>query len=141
MGPWLVGMILGFIFYKIGNEKVKISNTVDSTLWILAISVITSIVVIMQPFNEPFNNQTTLVANANMLAFHRLLWAISLAWIVFACQNLKSGGIIRWFLSLPEWQPVGRMGLSIYLVHPLYQLTTMINQKQTFYFEIWPMVS
>lgn len=52
-----------------------------------------------------------------------------MAWIIFACQN-GSGGIVRWFLSWKEWQPLGKLGLSIYLVHRLYQIVTVINQKQ-----------
>jgi hypothetical protein len=47
----------------------------------------------------------------------------------------------RWFLSLPEWQVIARMGLSIYLVHVVYQLVTMMNQKQPLYFEFTSMVS
>jgi hypothetical protein len=47
----------------------------------------------------------------------------------------------RWFLSLPEWQVIARMGLSIYLVHVIYQLVTMMNQKQPLYFEFTSMVS
>lgn len=52
-----------------------------------------------------------------------------MAWIIFACHN-GSGGVIRWFLSWKEWQPLGKLGLNIYLVHRLYQIITAINQQQ-----------
>lgn len=35
---------------------------------------------------------------------------------------------------------IAKMGLSIYLVHVVYQLVTMMNQKQPLYFEFSSMV-
>lgn len=57
-------------------------------------------------------------------AVQRELWACSICWIVFACHKLKSGGIIRRFLSHPSWQPLSKLTLSMYLFHPVYFLFT-----------------
>lgn len=59
-----------------------------------------------------------------------------MAWIIFACQN-GSGGIIRWLLSLKQWQPLGRITLSIYLVHRFYQTLTFMNEKQPIYWDFF----
>lgn len=45
-------------------------------------------------------------------------WALSIAWIILSCYS-GGGGIFKWFLELPIWQPLGRMSLSFYLVHTL----------------------
>lgn len=50
----------------------------------------------------------------------RFLWACSICWIIFACHHLKSGGLIRSFLSHQFWQPLSKLGLSVYLVHYIY---------------------
>ncbi|CRK93494.1 CLUMA_CG007030, isoform A [Clunio marinus] len=50
-------------------------------------------------------------------------------------DNNGSGGIIRWFLSLKQWKPIGRMGLSIYLTHRIYEMISILPQKQTLHFD------
>jgi peptidoglycan/LPS O-acetylase OafA/YrhL len=51
--------------------------------------------------------------------------------MIFACHKLKSGGILRSFLSSSLWQPFSRLCLSVYLVHYL-------NIEYTQYFGIIP---
>jgi peptidoglycan/LPS O-acetylase OafA/YrhL len=48
------------------------------------------------------------------------LWACSVCWIIFACHHLKTGGLIRSFLSHRFWQPLSKLSLSIYLIHYVY---------------------
>jgi peptidoglycan/LPS O-acetylase OafA/YrhL len=68
--------------------------------------------------------------------FFRNAWSLSVAWMIYACQN-GSGGIVRWFLSLRLWQPLGRMGLSIYLTHHIYQIITTQNEKQPIQWDLF----
>ena len=140
LAPWMIGIVLGYIMHTSRNKNITISKGMNSILWILTLSVVTTVVVIVQPLRVPLN-ETSLVANAFYHAFHRLAWAFAVSWIIFACEKLKTGGIVRWFLSLPQWQPIARMSLSMYLVHVIYQFTTMVNRKDLLTFEIWPMVS
>jgi hypothetical protein len=51
---------------------------------------------------------------------HRIVWAIFISWIIFACHHLKSGGILKKFLEHRYWQPLARMCLSIYLGEQKY---------------------
>lgn len=139
LGPWMVGIVLGYTLHKTKDKTIVVSKKLNSSLWLTSLSVLTLVVVLSQPFNSP-SYSTTLIANAFYMAFHRLAWAIALSWIIFACQKLKTGGIIRWFLSHPYWQPIGRMSLSMYLVHVIYQLTMMLNQATATNYEIWPTV-
>lgn len=139
LGPWMIGIVLGYVMHKSNSRDIKIGKTLNSILWILALSILTTVTVIIHPMRIPFN-QSTLLHNAMYHAFHRLAWSSGIFWIIFACEKLKTGGIIRWFLSLPQWQPIARMSLSMYLVHPIYQYVTMANQKEALTFEIMPMV-
>lgn len=115
--------------YQTRGRKIKINKVVDAVLWILSFSLLLSLIFWYYPFQQMEKNTTTRFSNALYCACSRVLWSYGVAWIIFACQN-GSGGIVRWFLQLPQWQPLGRMGLSIYLVHRWYQIITMYDQKQ-----------
>ena len=72
------------------------------------------------------------------IAFTRNNFAYALSWIICAC-HVGTGGIVRWFLSLPLWKPLGKMGLSFYLVHVLIQ--AIVTNKQPLYFNNITVVS
>lgn len=78
-------------------------------------------------------NHTTVFTNALYIATFRIAFSLGVAWIIFGCYN-GTGGFIRWFLSAPQWRPIGRMGLSIYLVHTMFQSIIIGNQKQAIHF-------
>lgn len=102
-------------------------------LWITGLSLIFAVVLGFYPFMQMNYNVTTVFSNALYLATFRTAFALGVAIMIFGCFN-KTGGFVRWFLSLPQWQPIGRMGLSIYLVHTIYQSTVIQNQQQTMFF-------
>lgn len=133
IGPWMVGITLGYILYKQRNQRLQISKGVNAALWIASLSILLIVMLTLYPLRLIFDNESTLTQNAAYVAFHRLLWAIAIAWIIFACHHLKTGGIIKWFLELRQFQPICRMGLSIYLIHLLWQLYTMANLQQVIF--------
>lgn len=132
-------MMLGYFMYGSRGTKIKINKKFDVILWILSMSVILSITLGHYPFQQMENNTTTRFSNSFYNAFARIGWSFAVSWIIFAVQN-GSGGIVRWFLTLKEWQPLGRMGLSIYLVHRLYQIITIYNQKQPIYWDFFTQI-
>ncbi|MFH4976882.1 hypothetical protein AB6A40_003591 [Gnathostoma spinigerum] len=50
--------------------------------------------------------------------FFRVFFAISIAWIIYAC-HAGIGGIVNTFLSCRVFIPISNMGYSIYLLHML----------------------
>lgn len=60
------------------------------------------------------------VGHAFYLALIRSAWNYALVWPIFSCVHGK-GGIVKWFLDLPAFQPLGRMGLSFFLVSGVYR--------------------
>lgn len=140
MGPWLIGMTLGYILYQNRDRKIKINPTFNAIMWILAITIFAAITMGSQiMFLPPAVNKTSLLANAFYLSFYRNGWALATAWMVFACHN-GTGGIVRWFLQLPQWQPLARMGLSMYLLSFLFQHVIIMNSKQTIYFDEFELI-
>ncbi|CRL03773.1 CLUMA_CG016228, isoform A [Clunio marinus] len=132
MGPWLIGVMMGYIFYSTKHKKVIINKYLNIAMWLLSIGTMTAILVGMLPLQNakyPANQ----FANSLWIAFTRNNWGYSIAWIIFACQN-GSGGVIKWFLEHPLWQPLGRMSLSFYLVHSIYQIISIGSGKVPQYF-------
>ena len=128
--------MLGYVMYETRGNKVKIHRALDRALWILSITVIALILFGMFPLQQMVDNQTTRMFNAFYNTCFRVLWCYAVSWMIFACHN-GTGGIIRWFLSLKAWQPLGKLGLSIYLVHNWYQHITFINDKQPVYWDFF----
>lgn len=142
MAPWMIGMTLGYAMFQLRNKKLQFSRTLNATLWITSLSSLVAVVASIFPLMSIKSSHTTsLIYNAVFLAFHRLIWSLAIAWIIFACHQLKTGGVVKWFLELRQFQPICRMGLSLYLVHPLYQISTMMNLKQSIFMSYGQMVS
>lgn len=139
LSEWTIGIMLGYIMYQTRGAKVNMNKFLAMALWVLSISSLIAIVVGMFPFQQIENNSMTKLENSLYNTFHRVGWALAVAWMIFACQN-GSGGIVRWFLSLKQWQPFSRMGLSIYLVHRIYQVVTDINEMQPIYWDFFSQI-
>lgn len=140
MGPWLIGMTLGYILYQNRHKKVHLNSTLNAVMWIICLIIFAAITMGSQiMFLPPDVNETSLLANAFYLAFYRNGWVVATGWMVYACHN-GTGGIIRWFLQLPQWQPIGRMGLSLYLLSFMFQHFIVMNSKQPIYFDEFELI-
>jgi peptidoglycan/LPS O-acetylase OafA/YrhL len=134
-GPWVIGMTLGFFMYQNREKSHKINKKLSHTLWILSISIMFLVVLGYFPFQQSENYfEFPNILNATYNSLYRSLWAIAVAFIIFACHN-GSGGIVKWFLCLPVFQPLTRMSLSIYLSHRFYQIVSIASLKQPVYLE------
>lgn len=140
MGPWFIGMIVGYIIFESRAREIRMNKALVGLLWLMSISALVLVLSLLHSAYQIEDNQLTELEASMFKGFSRLVWSISIAWIIFACYKLKSGGIIRKCLSWPEWQPLGRLSLCMYITHVFYQrLTAMVvNTTQTF--EIIPMV-
>jgi hypothetical protein len=132
-GPWFVGMALGFIMYQFRLKTPKVNKMFSNAMWILSISILFAVVLGYFPFQQSekyfeFNNAVNSIYNA----MYRSSWAIGIAWIIFACHN-GTGGIIRWFLCLPQFKPLARMSLSVYLSHRIVQILSVASIRQPTY--------
>lgn len=65
--------------------------------------------------------------------FSRLLWAVALSYIIFACVH-GYGGPINWFLSLEVWQPFSRLSYAVYLLHFYVMLAVTGSMRDALYF-------
>lgn len=66
-------------------------------------------------------------------ALSRVIWAIALCYIAFACVH-GYGGPINRFLAHPFWQPLSQLSYTIYLLHLPIIWLTMSTIKSSAYF-------
>jgi peptidoglycan/LPS O-acetylase OafA/YrhL len=97
-GPWFLGMITGYYLYTFRGKTFKINKFLNAFLWIILISTLVANVY-LQAAIETSSNPLPRAIHVAFISLHRNIWAIQICCIIFACQNLKTGGIERWFLS------------------------------------------
>ncbi|XP_063860044.1 nose resistant to fluoxetine protein 6-like isoform X6 [Scylla paramamosain] len=132
--PWLAGVWVGYIFFKQGNTRYKMSPLVVTVGWTLA--AITGLLVVfgMYSYNH-FISPTPyeLMSCLTYGGLHRLAWGAALSWLVFACHN-GYGGVVNGFLSHPVWQPISRLTYATYLVAFPVQYFLFYNSRDVYYF-------
>lgn len=127
MGPWLVGVLLGYGLHNQKGKRIHLSKLIVVIGWSIALASMLAVIFGIYPFYLPGNQMTTL-DSAFYESFNRVAWVIALSWLIFACVN-GYGGPIAWFLSFPQWQPLARMSYSIYLVHFPIQVLIATSAK------------
>lgn len=73
-------------------------------------------------------------------ATSRTLWAVGLAWIVFACVN-GNGGFVNHALSWKPLIPLSKLTYCAYLIHPVVIATFYGSRETTFHFSHYLMVN
>ena len=133
-GEYLVGIVAGYLMYGCSKkgQKLNVNKWMVALGWALSMSFIA---VHTYYFGGFFKNT---VLEKLYDSMWKELWVASICWIIFACHYLKSGLIIRWFLSQTFWQPLSKLALCTYLVHYLYLKMVTVNQKIIpFYYSWW----
>lgn len=73
-------------------------------------------------------------------ALPRVAWPTALSFIVFAC-HFGYGGVVNWFLSLGQWQPISRLTYSVYITHVLVLLSLERQIRTSRFISDWIAVS
>lgn len=111
LGSWMVGVVLGYILYTSKDKTLKADKTLNAVGWISALSLFTAILIQYLPCYGSFIEKSPTLCSF-LYATQRPAFAIVVAWIIFACHKLNTGGIIKWFLELSLWQPIGEIQLN-----------------------------
>ncbi|XP_053691463.1 O-acyltransferase like protein [Sabethes cyaneus] len=111
LGPYLVGMSVGWILFKT-NCKINMSKVLVASGWI------TSTLMTLYLLFGLFNTTLTKPAAAAYSSLSHTGWALSCAWVIIACST-GYGGWVNNLLSAPILYPLSRVTYCAYLVHPI----------------------
>ncbi|XP_055343249.1 LOW QUALITY PROTEIN: nose resistant to fluoxetine protein 6-like [Paramacrobiotus metropolitanus] len=114
IGPYLIGILLGFLI--VSKPELKLKSVYTTLLWIFSIGIFVSIVYGTYPNDNgaPFSNNLASAYNA----LHRTAWAVGLSWLIAACIY-GYGGPVNVFLSFRGFIPLSRLTYCAYLIHPM----------------------
>ncbi|XP_013404082.1 nose resistant to fluoxetine protein 6 [Lingula anatina] len=127
VGPYLVGLVVGYILYKT-DLKLKMHKAVVALGWFLSVSLVTVIVYVK--YDEVKNGYWELEPNIAYTVVTKPLWAAALGWIIVACAT-GYGGFINTILSWSPWVPLGRLTYAVYLVHSYIQVVYVWGGRTT----------
>ncbi|CAK1600713.1 unnamed protein product [Parnassius mnemosyne] len=112
--PFCVGMIIGYILHSWRGKKPKISTVLLLLVW-CATFLLLGAIIYCTNISMQFDWDNQLADNI-FNSYLRPLWALALAWIIFACVK-GFGGPINWFLSLQVWKLPARLSYAMYIIH------------------------
>jgi peptidoglycan/LPS O-acetylase OafA/YrhL len=130
---YLVGMLFGYAMHSRKNTtRVSRKTILLSYLgWIVVLAFFYDILQNDKPLNLFLGNDIA------FLATFRLLWTLGICCVIYECHQYKTGSLIRWILCLRLWQPLSKLGLSIYVVQALYILKTISSAFSKSSHGIW----
>ncbi|KAG5682579.1 hypothetical protein PVAND_011924 [Polypedilum vanderplanki] len=107
--PWFIGIMTGYIMQNVETNSNLLRKKFRALSWVLSCASL----IVLEFIRS--NQNLSLVIKALYAASHRVIYSCAIAWIIYACHNLKSGSFVRIFLSHRYWRPLSKMCLSIYL--------------------------
>ncbi|CAG0892613.1 unnamed protein product [Darwinula stevensoni] len=128
LGPYLVGILTGFLLYKMKKTRFRFPKGAAVWGWAMAtacnLAVLYGISDYMALDSGPMPRIPQLAYNA----LFRIAWACGVAWVILACAA-GSGGPVDAILSWKAFIPLGRLTYSVYLTH-FYVITWFLWRRQ-----------
>ena len=133
VGPYLIGILMGFIFYKglkPNFRKSYFNQIFYVSLWILAAGLYFSTVYGVRGTITEY--KLSKAEDVTYQTFSRLAWSIGVACITYACHN-GYGWIVNDFLSMRLWIPLSRLTYIAYLVHGIVLFVLVFSGREPHY--------
>ncbi|KAG6457759.1 hypothetical protein O3G_MSEX010484 [Manduca sexta] len=111
LGPYLVGMLTGWILFKT-NLKIRMKSIWAWVGWLVCAAMLLFLIFGL------YKTELSPAAAAVYSALSHSLWAACVGWIIIACST-GHGGWVRPLLSAPFLYPFSRVTYCAYLVHPV----------------------
>ena len=112
--PYLVGILLGYILHHTRGKQLIINEQLNIVVWQIAF--LAAFAIVYGLYDARVSMSGTLLAATLYNTFQRMVWALALSWVIFACVK-GYGGPINDFLSWSVFAPLARLTYCSYLFH------------------------
>ncbi|CAH0554818.1 unnamed protein product [Brassicogethes aeneus] len=130
-GPYVIGMIFGYIIYMLKYKNLSDGKLSSSKLMILALWCISLCGLFACTYGNAgvFTGSTTdIISRSFHNGLNRNAWAFAVCLIISLCA-LGYGGPVNAFLSLPIFQVLAKISYAIYLTHISVIQMRLMNEK------------
>ncbi|XP_066933870.1 nose resistant to fluoxetine protein 6-like [Clytia hemisphaerica] len=129
IGPYILGIVLGYIMFYKKTYQGKYPKLFYAFGWFVAFGL--GFAVVYGPYSATKHSWSEAENIIYGMSF-RLVWAVALCWVIYACHN-GHGSIINDFLGWKVFIPLSRLTYGVYLIH--YYLLDFIfdSMKTTFH--------
>eukprot|EP00095_Tigriopus_kingsejongensis_P000457 maker-scaffold217_size252476-snap-gene-1.30 protein:Tk00457 transcript:maker-scaffold217_size252476-snap-gene-1.30-mRNA-1 annotation:"hypothetical protein DAPPUDRAFT_301951" len=136
--PYLIGILLGFVFFKTRGKEVAIAWYVSLGAWIASLACLFAVVFgtwSMRRDSTFFHPSYSPFVSVLYQGFGKVAWSLALGWITFACVK-GYGGVVNSFLSWGFFVPLARLCYMVYLVH--WDVLSLFTQTLTYTVDMVP---
>lgn len=126
IGPYIIGMLSAYYFAM--TPDIKIPQRIQWIGWFCATVFTTS--ALYGTFEWNGGRDPTILETIFYASFHRIGWALSMAWIVICCGT-GHAGVVNHILSWKVWIPLGRLTYMAYLVHFIVLITFVASFRNS----------
>ncbi|XP_025083336.1 nose resistant to fluoxetine protein 6-like [Pomacea canaliculata] len=137
VSAYCVGLLLGYIFYKKKNSTIRLSVAVIGWLWTWAVGFLLCYITFSK--RRVDGEDWPRWFESAYEAFGRPLWALCVAWIIYAC-HYNRGGFINSILSWEGFLPLSRLTYAAYLLHPIIMMLHAFSWKSLIYIDDFNMI-
>ncbi|XP_038052261.1 O-acyltransferase like protein-like [Patiria miniata] len=128
---YLVGIVFGYIFYKVQGKPFKMSKGLNLVMWFLSTAVAMSVVYGI--YRNELVGTFPLYAAVLYNVFARPAFVMAVGWVAFSCL-VGYGGPVNAILSWGFWTPLSRITFGAYLLHPIIMYTIYTSAKAVYHF-------
>lgn len=131
MGPYIVGLLLGYILHRCRGKHIKLHWVINILGWMLATAL--ALIVLIGLFDYANGKEPSLQLSAFYNALSRPAWGLCIAWVIFSCVT-GNAGPVNALLSWAGWIPLSRLTYTAYLTHPIVLLVWATSRRTSFFF-------
>ncbi|XP_078664426.1 nose resistant to fluoxetine protein 6-like isoform X2 [Branchiostoma floridae x Branchiostoma belcheri] len=143
IGPYLVGMLVGWVLYKTREMRDENKRDEKMVLWLVCIgwctATATALAVVYGMYGVYNGAVLTYSGNLFFVTVHRVVWAMAIGWMVIACYH-GYGGVVNTILSWNVWVPLSRLTYSAYLIHPIVMYLTYHTAESAIHLTTFNMI-
>jgi len=130
---WMMGILFGYLMHISEGREIKMPKAVVAIGWTLSSATLLAIVFAQYPLMQEHFKDNPVIADATFESLKRILWSLSIGWIIMACQ-FNYGNIIKRFLSLSIFLPISKISYCLYLIHLPIQLIFLSSIRSPQFF-------